>query len=295
MDLINLCSSIASRGYLWVQGAGGNVSEKRGGELWIKPSGFRLDEIQTQKDLACVDLEKIRKGLQLVGENESEYSALLVRSQILQSHRPSMETGFHAVLAERLVAHFHSLISVLIVQEYNENPAAVRSWYKSYWQNYLGSLRVLPLKMPGLQLSLQLQGSIQDQVILLENHGVILQHSSNIELDQFFEMEKDFCLQFNYPEAIEIIEGRVELPEAAPIRFLFPDFAIVFDKLFPWLEQTPQGFRPKPGISESLGEIWQAHCFLSEVGRSLRELPKSFIDQLVHLPTEKFRMMKDLK
>ncbi len=297
MGVIEICSDIAKRGYLWVQGAGGNVSVKKGNQLWIKPSGFRLDEIFSESDLACVDLEKIKSGLRELKTNpiEETYAELLIKSQILSAHRPSMETGFHALLPELYVAHFHSLVSVLMVQEFRKNEAAFLHWYDSYWKSYMGELVILPLVMPGLLLSLQLDGTQPRQVILLENHGVILQGSTEIDLKQFSKMEKDFCLQLDYKKALPFLEQTAEPNLLAPLRFYFPDFAIVFDKLFPHLEEVGGEYRPKTTMNTSYLEIWRAHCFLVEVSRNLPELPQDFVDQLVTLPTEKYRREKVLR
>lgn len=294
MSTTRNCSEISQRGYLWTQGAGGNVSSKTEDFLWIKPSGLRLDEIKTDSDLVKVDLPMVREGLRKLSlfPDEKKYSELLVQSVVGAGRRPSMETGFHAVLKMREVAHFHSLVSVLLFHELSKNPSVVKSWYQKRWAPYFGEMCVLPLVMPGLHLSLQLFDRAQEKFVLLQNHGVILQSDDLIDFHLFEEMEKDFCNSMAYSDALQLLNRENEPKESAEIRFLFPDFAIVFDDLFPFLKVADKGYKINPEAPLSLKEIWMANCFLQELKPELEEIPNSFVEELVDLPTEKYRRKK---
>lgn len=289
-----ICREISQRGYLWVQGAGGNVSRKNEDKLWIKPSGLRLDEIRTDQDLALVDLLKIKDGLHSLSlvPHEESYSKLLV-SCLLAGRRPSMETGLHAILPCRYVAHFHSLVSMLMFVEHHKSPERFLSWYRNSWESRFGQIAILPLVMPGLHLSLQMFGRQESRFILLQNHGVIIQDDDEIDLLGFGQMEIDFCEQFGYLKALPLLAGEHEPELKSAIRFLFPDFAIVFDELFPFLLKKDQVYECSIDAPLSLKEVWQAHCFLEQVAPSLSEIPSSFVQELVELPTEKFRMAKE--
>ena len=55
-EFVALCNLIGKRIPVWNQGAGGNISLKENGELWIKASGSRLHEVTTSSGVARVDL-----------------------------------------------------------------------------------------------------------------------------------------------------------------------------------------------------------------------------------------------
>lgn len=291
ISLVALAQNISQKGYLWTQGAGGNVSEKQGDHLWVKASGFRLDQIGPEKGLSVVNLPKIRSGLESLVHtpDEKTYSELL-RSCVVQGEtRPSMETGLHAELPGRYVAHFHSVISVLMASQHQQNAQKFTKWYRENWEKQLGTFVVLPLVMPGLQLAKQFREHRSASVLFLESHGVVVQSNETIDLKLFSQFEINFCESFGFRPILDFYYRMKEPDLKAPIRFLYPDFAIVFDQLFPFLQKEGDLFFPLDDLSLSLLEIWQAHCFLNQFGSELQELPKPFVDALVDLPTEQFR------
>lgn len=290
-QLVALAQNISQKGYLWTQAAGGNVSEKQGDQLWVKASGYRLDQLGPEKGLSVVSLSKVRMGLESLVQNpnETSYSELLKSCVVQGEPRPSMETGLHAELPGKYVAHFHSVISVLMASQYQQNSVKFTKWFHETWEKQLGSFVVLPLVMPGLQLSNQFREHRSASMLFLASHGVVLQSDDPIDLKLFSQFEVSFCENFGLRPILDFYYRMKEPDLKAPIRFLYPDFAIVFDQLFPFLQKQDDQFFPREDLSLSLLEIWQAHCFLNQFGSSLPELPKDFVEALVDLPTEQFR------
>jgi ribulose-5-phosphate 4-epimerase/fuculose-1-phosphate aldolase len=97
-DVVRLAQALAD--FRWVQGAGGNVSEKRDGVLFVKASGRRLREVGTPGALSRAPLAVAERAQG--GDSEADQALFAV------TPRPSMEAYFHA-LPGRIVAHTHSL------------------------------------------------------------------------------------------------------------------------------------------------------------------------------------------
>jgi ribulose-5-phosphate 4-epimerase/fuculose-1-phosphate aldolase len=185
-ELIQLTSAYLNRPD-WVQGPGGNTSVKDNGIMAIKASGMRFEEIDTKIGISLVELPKIINFLNesFSGnkiQNETELLNIVEESRMntefdVLSPKPSMETGFHAVL-KKYVVHTHSVWSNLInccnepviKQKINDNC------------NF--KLSFVPFCTPGFELSKKIQSIYkehpQTEVFLLQNHGVIA-HADNME------------------------------------------------------------------------------------------------------------------
>jgi rhamnose utilization protein RhaD (predicted bifunctional aldolase and dehydrogenase) len=101
-----ICSNMG-RDPLLVQGAGGNVSWKSSGVMWVKASGTCLAEARKENIFVPVDLGSMREALL-----QHNYS---YKPQVLGdfSLRPSIETLLHGLMRHKVVIHVH-LISALI-------------------------------------------------------------------------------------------------------------------------------------------------------------------------------------
>ncbi|RYZ79691.1 MAG: hypothetical protein EOP04_27280, partial [Proteobacteria bacterium] len=134
-DFFRLCDKVGQRTPLWVQGAGGNISQKMtvdGREiLRIKASGYRLDHINSSQGYVDLDLKETSLKLETLrsaSDRESAYAKLLSESVVNRSQpgeRASMETCFHLALEAPLVVHFHSLPAVLLADAYFKNEKRV--------------------------------------------------------------------------------------------------------------------------------------------------------------------------
>ncbi|MBI5208873.1 MAG: class II aldolase/adducin family protein [Elusimicrobia bacterium] len=103
-------------------GTGGNVSIKLDGRrLIIKESGARLSEVTASRGWALVDLAAARESLGGLGPGagpmlarEAGYALAVRQAACRPGSLPSLETGMHAVLPERFVAHGHSITGMLL-------------------------------------------------------------------------------------------------------------------------------------------------------------------------------------
>lgn len=149
---------------LRVQGPGGNTSIKADGIMWIKASGTELANANDQPIFVAVD----RVAAQAEAEGQGDGSCKATVLDPTNPLRPSIETTFHAALDWSVVAHTHSIATLV---------HAVSPEGRAVLDDKLAGLPFVrvPYAKPGLPLTKEILTRISPatQVIVLENHGLI--------------------------------------------------------------------------------------------------------------------------
>lgn len=98
------------------QGSGGNTSVKIDSRtIRVKATGVPLKDVSENHGWVDMRLDKLREGVEnlwlLKGEDQQQraYRTLLAGAQKTPEPRVSIETNLHVLLADRWVAHVHSL------------------------------------------------------------------------------------------------------------------------------------------------------------------------------------------
>ncbi|HDL6963989.1 TPA: class II aldolase [Yersinia enterocolitica] len=151
---------------LLIQGAGGNVSWKDNGTLWIKASGTWLAEAPEKDIFVPVDLLHMQAAL-----NQGDFSASPIvcgKSKL----RPSIETQLHALMPHKVVVHIHSVIVLAHL--------VCHGWYENF-QALLGDAipwASVGYKKPGAELAQAVSSALETtknaKVVFLQNHGVVI-------------------------------------------------------------------------------------------------------------------------
>ena len=203
---------------LQVQGPGGNTSIKSDSVMWIKASGTELAAAETDSIFVAVDrVAAMAEAHGTAGDGSCRTTTLDPDVTL----RPSIETTFHAILDHKVVAHTHSVATLVHAICPDGRVAA---------QDKLAGLPMatVPYAKPGLPLTRQIMARVNSatQVIILENHGLICCGASVAEVsDLIAEVERRLSL----PAA----DVRAPVPEQAP-----PDgFAW---SGYGWLARDPQ-------------------------------------------------------
>ncbi len=144
---------------LLVQDAGGNVSWKDAGVLWVKASGTRMADALRKPVFVPVDARQARSVAKpdVLGEG-----GLL---------RPSIETMLHALMPQRVVAHLHAIeaIAHLVRRDADAVLAPLIDDARCAW---------VPYCKPGLPLAEAVAAALSAKpaadVLLLANHGVVV-------------------------------------------------------------------------------------------------------------------------
>ena len=149
-----------------VQGAGGNVSLKHEGVLWVKASGKWLADADDSDIFVPVASESARSRA-LAGEDD--FAASVIGAAGL---KPSIETGLHALLPQRVVLHVHS-INVLCHAVIEAGEQALQPLLAGIpW-------RWVPYARPGAPLTRAIElvadiDSTDPLVLVLANHGLVI-------------------------------------------------------------------------------------------------------------------------
>lgn len=160
----------------YVQGGGGNVSYKIDGtSMAVKASGFRLDAITPATGFVTVAFEPLRTFYNtqnttadlntLIIENDKEVTKNILGES--GSLRPSIETGFHALLGS-VVLHTHSVYANILTCSVEGKGLSAELFPESVWIEYY---------TPGIALTLAINHSnktVTSQIFFLKNHGLII-------------------------------------------------------------------------------------------------------------------------
>ena len=153
-----------------VQAAGGNVSLKRGGVLWVKASGTWLANALRQNIMVPVDLPALLAAVQRRDAAAVENAAaFVVQSEDATGLRPSIETTLHAMLPHPVVVHVHCVETIAW---------AVRQDAEAAIAPLLAGLRwaFVPYVRPGAPLTFAMLRVLQPDtdVLVLGNHGLVV-------------------------------------------------------------------------------------------------------------------------
>ncbi|MFK7838398.1 MAG: class II aldolase/adducin family protein [Sulfitobacter sp.] len=159
---------------LQVQGPGGNTSIKDGNTMWIKASGTELADAMDKPIFVAVDRAAAKAEAGGAGDGTCKATVLDPENTL----RPSIETTFHAALDWDVVAHTHSVATLVHAISPEGRLAA---------QDKLQGLPavMVPYAKPGLPLTAKILAKVlpETQVIVLQNHGLICCGSSVEEVE----------------------------------------------------------------------------------------------------------------
>ena len=149
---------------LQVQGPGGNTSIKGDGVMWIKASGTELANAEAADIFVAVDHAAARAEAFGAGDGSCKSTGLDPTVTL----RPSIETTFHAALEHAVVAHTHSVATLV---------HAISPEGRRLCQAKLDGLpfAMVPYAKPGLPLTGEILRRIDanTRIVVLENHGLI--------------------------------------------------------------------------------------------------------------------------
>jgi len=205
-----------------VQGAGGNVSLKEDGTLWVKASGCWLADAEAKDIMVPLSLEAARHRL-AAGQ---ALDAARLEDPATQHLKPSIETALHAVLPHRGVLHVHSLnaTTLSILPDGAERLKACEGRWSGVF---------IPYVRPGPELAAEIARAVASEngrpnVFVLQNHGlVVAAESPAAAADLLYAVERDLAFSLN------------DLPEA-PIEAPSPDPAYCWNDALSRLAMNPR-------------------------------------------------------
>lgn len=150
-----------------VQGAGGNVSFKRDGIIWVKASGKWLVHAESEPMLVGLDLQRVRR--QLVDAADDKDAIIGAEIDPTKRLRPSIETTLHVAMPHAIVLHVHctTTISWAVRSDAREKLPALLQGLNWTW---------IPYARPGLPLTRMIESQVRngEDVLVLANHGLVV-------------------------------------------------------------------------------------------------------------------------
>jgi ribulose-5-phosphate 4-epimerase/fuculose-1-phosphate aldolase len=320
-----------------VQGPGGNISVKDDdGHMMIKASGYRFEEINATTGYSVVKYDVIKDYFHTVNikdkQEEENTSVALVLENVLTHDgklfpKPSMETGFHAVLG-KYVIHTHSVWSNLL----NCSMDSKELLKKIEDQSGI-SIAVIPYVSPGFGLSYLITEAIKQannnnqklpEVFFLMNHGIIAHGNSITQVQDVLkqvdeEIKKLYSVQHPYP-SVEIkqiaaesftgsddyVNNIIKVYKAGPEFFdqvIFPDQTVFFKGNISAGSDTAKkihitedgkmiyncGLREAKSIHETMTAYLFIYDTILQSGRKLRFIPETELDYINGMEMEKHR------
>lgn len=165
-DAFRKLSAALGKDPLRVQGPGGNTSIKDGAVMWIKASGTELAAAETADIFVPVDhAAALAEANGEAGDGSCKTTVLDPQNAL----RPSIETTFHAALPWPVIAHTHSIATLV---------HAVSDAGLTALQDKLSGMPfvIVPYAKPGLPLTAEIlaRAKPDTRVIILANHGLII-------------------------------------------------------------------------------------------------------------------------
>ncbi len=271
--LVHISNAIGSQ-IAYVQGGGGNTSLKTTEtQMFIKASGKFMADIEDETGFLPVDWTILRDQVNAC-ENEADYGALLAASTLVDDsmQRPSIETGFHAILG-RCTLHSHSVWANLLACAQDGESLVRRLFPTAIW---------VPYATPGLALTKavfeRLDGA-KHVTIFLQNHGIVV---SGPDTDTALTMHRAVTdtIRTAYPGLVDFDEVSDDAGEIKIGGLLFPDQAV---------------YHADPVLADSRAghEVMRACAFLidrmNHADITVQYIDDTERDILLNMESEKFR------
>ena len=167
--ITDLCIDIGGNELL-VQGAGGNISWKESGTLWVKASGTWLENAGIEDIFVPVSLDVINKE---ISSNNYSYKPIPSNNSAL---KPSIETILHALMKQKYVLHLHAVDIIADIIKDDCHNVINNIMPKDL------SWKIIDYKTPGSELAQSIKESLMESsdtnILFLRNHGVVISENS---------------------------------------------------------------------------------------------------------------------
>lgn len=203
-----------------VQGGGGNCSYKDNEKMYIKASGTMMSLVD-HNNMAIVNFKKVLKAL--ARHSNPDNFDKEVSSLKQNENKPSIETGFHALL-DKYVIHSHSVYV---------NTVACSKDFQGIINNLSIPIIWVEYSAPGIDLCKSISKSLSDirksliikpKIIFLQNHGLIVSSNSIDELIYSYSLvHEEIKRLVHFPNFSSILPPKEINPLTDKSKTLFPD------------------------------------------------------------------------
>ena len=268
-----------------IQGAGGNISVKMENRMWIKASGMTFREIRIMKGYVQLAYQQVADYF-MQTENPRETGETESLNQIAlsllpgETNKPSMETGFHAILG-RVVVHTHSAMANVMNCAGN-----CREWILKIGKKLGFEPLFIPYTSPGYALSREIAVAVKrgmvPPVIFLQNHGIIV-HTEEVEEAIALINRTDDAIR-SLLNLEDYTQFNTESDNHIYTNYLFPDQVVYFN---------PERNSEKINGTKSMEEVSRLYDYITSQlrknGLTPNFLPEVEISYIASMEMEKHR------
>ena len=253
-DLIEV-SKFAARHPDWVQGGGGNCSVKLNGQMWIKASGYFLEEVSRDGGYAVLEMA----------------SGKVIDPR---GPKPSLEAPLHSLLGTYVI-HTHPIPVVALVSSFEgaENFRKIFPENHFHWVEYAAPGRALYETVRRM-----LDGKNQSSLgLFLQNHGLFVSAQKK---------EEAFALHLEIISRLEKFFGAESALDAIMAQhFLTPDHAVY------GCAEDGKGMTQKQmkAREETLFLVGSALAHIRKKGWRARWLDPEEVAKITEMEEEKYR------
>ena len=267
-EYVNLCKTLGNDICL-VQDKGGNFSIKINDDLLIiKSSGIKIKDTSNTTGFSVVKYNELKQKILNNKNNITESFLNNIYSNNL--NKPSMEIGFHIIM-DKVVLHTHPIyLNILLCLKNSEQ--LIKKLFFNF--NYL----YIPYKNPGSKLIIEILNKNPEEIIFLENHGLIITtYNSDKAKDltlNINSISKEYIqsnLKEKYISFNDFIKN--EIIKESCTEYSLPDSAIFL-------------------LNNSTSDLFYAQKYIDKIGKLLGEvryLNQTSIIELNSLEAEKYR------
>ena len=275
-NLIAMSHEIGSNN-AYVQGGGGNTSVKiSDNKMAIKASGVQLKDMNFDHGIAIVDFKKVNSYHQNPDLAEDTYGETIKQFALNSEGRPSIETGFHALLG-RYVIHSHSVFFNVLLCAIEGKKLITQHFPESIWIDY---------HTPGKDLTVAIQNTLDSNkrnnyqgLIFLENHGVIVTADSHQDCINFHSAaNKKIKDLFKLDIFLVSLENQIEDKDF----YLFPDQVIFMT--------ADQAKRKTNSYLETVATVRFLKESMQKLGLHPKTLTALNVSILQNMQSEKYRI-----
>ena len=260
-----------------VQAGGGNTSQKIDSKLMaVKSSGTFLRNISLEKGFCILNYEDVKNYHDMPAETESMYSRDINQFVKSGNGRPSMESGFHAIIPKKFVLHSHPVyLNVLLCSQ--EGESILNTLYPD-------SVFIETIA-PGMKLSMKIKLIVdkmnEDDIctLFLQNHGLI---TASNNLINCYEMHKNVAKNVKKELSLPkfIFENNQDIDPILFEQNLFPDQIVFYDS----------GDRDSDGFKENFAAANYIFAQINDSGLTPLFLESQLIDYIRSMDSEKYRL-----
>ena len=186
---------------------------KTEGGMIIKSSGSKMGDVNLYHGFCVCD---IRKESIPNFTDEKHYNSYINSSKKIGASRPSMETGFHIAIPNKVVIHTHPVhLNALLCSV--EGRDLLKNLFKDIPHQFV------EYTTPGYELVNRITPNrVGDNVLFLQNHGLIVgteNHEDAMELTEKINNRCKRWLVTHVDSFLDFEDSKINLP-------LFPDAAV---------------------------------------------------------------------